>query len=59
MRDIAFLKTVLGAVICGVGVTSGLVLSRFQGGSAWLVAGILVLSGVAIAAIPAPSRRTR
>lgn len=57
MRELAFVKTVAAAVICGVGATIGIALSPHEGGVAWLAAGGIVLFGFVVAAIPVSSRR--
>lgn len=46
------IKTVAGAVICGTGVTAGIVVSPMAGPVAWLVAGAMVVLGFGVAAVP-------
>ena len=59
MRQVGMVKSVAGAVLCGFGVTLGIVLSNSQGGKAWIIAAAMVVAGFVLAALPLPWRKPR
>ena len=59
MSNFGMIKSVAGAVLCGVGVTFGIAASSFYGNSAWLIGAGLVVVGFVVAAAPLPKRRPR
>ncbi len=59
MKELAFVKTVAAAVICGMGATAGFVLSPFEGSRAWLIAATIIVFGLVVAAVPVPRRGRR
>lgn len=56
MMESGTLKTAVGAVLCGFGVTCGIVLGPTMGSNAWLIAVAFLIFGFLVVAAPIPRR---
>jgi len=59
LNNLGMIKSVAGAVLCGVGITYGIAMSAMRGSGAWVVAVVFVVLGFVVAAVPLPKGGSR